>query len=448
MILSEPQRIALAHLLKTPQAALFMGMGLGKTLTCLTAIAELMDSLSCKGALVVAPLRVANLTWPHEVARWYPWMRVANLRTPEGWNDLLNKRAHIYVINYENLQNLRERYLERTADYAFDTIIFDELTRCKNHGSKRINAIRPFLPRLARRWGLTGTPNPNSYLELFAQFRVLDDGARLGRAFTTFRDCYFSGDYMGYNWTLRPGCDKQILERIADITCTLKSSDWLDIPDTITEDVECSLGDASTHYKKLEKELLLQFSTGEVEAPTAAVLVNKLLQMTGGAVYDTERQVQHLHDSKLKALQGLVKKLKEPVLIACNFRHEQDRIASGIHGCVRFDSATTPKAQDELIRKWNTGAIPAMVADPRSIGHGLNLQDGGRVTIWFSPTWSRELYDQFNARTARRGQEKPPLVFHLLCPGTVDDAVMETLRQRGKDQHAALDVLKNLQDIR
>jgi hypothetical protein len=284
-------------------------------------------------------------------------------------------------------------------------------------------------------------------MELFAQIRLLDDGKRLGHSFHCFRDCYFQGDYMGYNWTLREGSDSKILGRIADICCTLKSSDWLEIPDTVVEDIEVSMGDAAKEYKRLEKELLLEFASGTVEAPTAAVLVNKLLQFTGGAVYDLEKKVHILHEAKTKALATLCRRIKEPTLIACNFRHEQDRIVGTVPGCVRFDSAKTPRAQDELVARWNTGKIPALVADPRSIGHGLNLQDGGRNTIWYSPTWSRELYDQFNARTARRGQTKPPRVFHLLVPGTVDDAVMETLRQRGGDQHAALDVLKNIQEL-
>lgn len=436
------QLVAKNFLMAHDRAALFMSMGLGKTATTLSAIHDLMADGACSGVLVVAPLRVATLTWPHEIARWFPNLRVANLRTLDGMSALKHGRAHIYCCNYEMLPRLAKDYFYNRRNLAFDTVVFDELTMAKNPSSKRIRALRPYLPKLQRRWGLTGTPTPNGLLDLWAQIFLLDDGATFGRSVTGYRETYFKSDYMGYNWTLRDGAQKQIEAKLARVALTLRASDYLDIPDTVYEDVEIALpNDARKAYDEMQEELLVMLREHDVEivAVNAAVLVNKLLQIAGGAIYDAEKCAHRLHTAKVDRLAKLVSDIGEPVLIACNFVHEKERILEAVEGCREWS--------DDLIYEWNAGRIPAIVAHPKSIGHGLNLQFGGRTVIWFSRTWSREQYDQFNARVARKGQGAVPQVFHLVCKDTADEAVAEALRMKGDTQTALLTALRSLQEI-
>lgn len=458
--------LGIHHLLTNERAALWAGCGLGKTAMTLAAVNELFQRWDTKGVLVIAPLRVCVLTWPAEVRKWgeFSWMRLANLRTKEGWQALLNGSAHVYVINWDALPKLVNGYCHnrRAVNFAFDTVVFDELTRAKNHESKRVNALRPYLPRVRRRWGLTGTPAPNGLLDVFAQIRLLDDGKRFGPSFNTFREGYFFpvDRYTEYNWALKDGAEEKIHRKVSDIALVLRSSDFLDVPDTIVHDVDVPFPDcARKHYKELADELLtVTEDDKEISAVNAAVLVNKLLQVTGGAAYLTEefdddgkplpKKVVQLHDAKVKALKALAKKLApERLLIACQYQHEQSRIVAALPGAVRFDSAKTDKAQRELEDRWNAGKIPYLVANPQSIGHGLNLQQGGRITVWFSHTWSRELYDQLNARLARTGQTKVPEIYRLVCPGTMDDAVIETLREKGDTQSALLQAVKNFRQL-
>jgi SNF2 family DNA or RNA helicase len=452
------QVLGINHLVENERAALFAGLGLGKTSMTLAAYCQLLLSGQTTGALIVAPVRVCNLTWPDEIAKWetFRWLKVANLRTEEGWKKLEQRDGHIFLINYELLPKLMEKYLHgRRGAFAFDTVIFDELTKAKNPDSKRIKMLSTYLHKVPRRWGLTGTPNPNSLLELFAQVRLLDDGQRLGKSYAQFRDTYFTAhDYHGYDLRLNPGADEKIYGRISDLALVLRSSDYLDIPDTILEDIEVPIpAKARQRYDELQEELLTHLSEHGVDvvAPNAAVLAGKLLQMTGGAVYVEDiqdetitRKTIEIHDAKLQALERLLKRLDEPCLVICNYRHERERILKRIAGSVTF---TGSRDEVALLARWNSGAIKCLVADPRSIGHGLNMQAGGRVVIWFSLNWSRELYDQTNARLARRGQSKVPLIYRLLSPGTMDDAVAETLRTRLEGQSALLQSLVNLQKL-
>ena len=444
---------ATEHLLHHDIAALFTGMGLGKTSAALAAIDQLTISGRTSGFLIVAPLRVANITWPQEVSKWaqFRWLKVANLRTPQGWADMLARRAHVYVCNYEMLPKLVEQYLSKvpTSRWAFDSAVFDETTKAKNPSSKRINGARPYFMKLQRRWGLTGTPSPNSFLELYAQIRLLDGGERLGKSFHQFRQCYFEAlDWNQYDWKPRTDSIEKITARISDIVLTQKTSDFSKLADIEVVDIECPLPpEVCEQYKTLEKDLLLRFAEEDVVADNAAVLANKLLQFTGGHVYSEEKETIVLHKTKIEALQKLAKKV-HPLLIATNYQHEQESVAAALPGCVRFDSAKTPRAQDELVAKWNRKEIPYLVADPRSIGHGLNLQEGGKAICWYSPNWSNELYDQLNCRLQRKGQTEQVTVYHLLCPNTVDDAVMEGLVTRGNNQRELMTVLTNLQQLR
>ena len=425
------QQLMRGHLLAHERAGAFVGVGLGKTVTTLLSAKDLMADGACRAMLVVAPLRVAQLTWPNEIAKWddFAGWRVESLRDghkPSG-------RAQVYTCNYESLHKI--------ADLSFvQLVVFDEITRAKNPQSERINSFRPKLTPDLMRWGLTGTPRPNSLLELFAQIRLLDDGKRLGPSFSHFRSTWFTPeDYMEYRWNPKPNAARRIYEKISDLVITLRSSDYLDIPDTIVEDIEVPLPkDAHAIYRQLERELLAVIGTDEVLAVNAAVLVNKLLQVCGGTIYGLDRKVLTVHAGKINALKRLLVDINEPAIIACNYIHERERVVACVPGAV-----DASKFKGDIEDAWNSGAMRYLVADPRSLGHGLNLQTGGRNIVWFSPCWSRELFDQMNGRVARKGQQLVPRVYRLTCPGTIDDAVVEALRTRGDEQTEMLAVLHN-----
>jgi len=417
-------------LLANSRAGAFVSPGMGKTAATLSAIKSLIAE-GFKGALVVAPLRVATYTWPNEISKWddFKWLKFEVLRGQEP-----SGNSQIYITNYEQLPNLKN------LNFC-DLVVFDEITRAKNHKSQRIKAVEKLFKNHWR-WGLTGTPRPNSLLELFAQIKLLDGGQRLGKSFTQFKQTYFyPTDYMGYNWEPKKDSEEKIYAKIKDLTITLRSSDYLDLPETFIEDIEIGLPiPARKLYTELERKLLVCLRQGEIVASNAAVLANKLLQITGGASYSEDRSVLEIHEGKIEALKRLLHKLGNTrVIIAANYIHERERICKAVQGCV---ASSTIKGNIEEI--WNKGEIQYLVADPRSLGHGLNLQQGGSTVVWFSPTWSRELYDQFNARVARKGQKEITTIYRIICKDTIDEAVIETLRERGLGQSAMLNVLSNL----
>ena len=437
--------LSIRHLLRHPQAALFAGMGLGKTASTLTAFATLQALGEVRAMLVVAPLRVACLTWPNEIEKWdhTTHFRWANLRTKDGQQALKNGSADIYLTNYEQLQKMGTTML---PSKAFDLVCFDELTAAKNHNSKRINAVRKKLP--ARRWGLTGTPTPNSPMELFGQIRLLDGGKRLGPAFTMFRDTYFNQmDYMGYTWEPKPGAEQRIYERIADITLSLPQEEYSGIPAPITHDIEIPLpAEAREQYEELESKLVLLLKDEtEVVAQSAGVLVNKLLQVTGGAVYREDKTVAVIHDAKLRAAvkfcRAQVDDNEWPTIVVTHYKHEQERLLKALPDARRFDD------REGFLARWNAGKIPLLVVDPRTLSHGLNMQQGGHHILWYSVNHSREQYDQLIGRLARPGQKNQVHVTRLLCPGTIDDAVVETLRQRESGQRGLMTTLRNFQRL-
>jgi SNF2 family DNA or RNA helicase len=425
------------HLLQNDRAYSNVGLGLGKTASTLSALNELFMDGAIRAALVVAPIRVARLAWPNEIAKWdeFKWMKTEILqgKRPSG-------KAQIYLINYERLQQLTN------LDFC-DVVVFDEITKAKNPKSKRIKSIAGLMTD-HRRWGLTGTPRPNSLLELFGQVRLIDGGQRLGRTFSAYRDCYFTPtDYMRYNWVPKKDSKDRIYQKISDITITLRSSDYLDVADTVLEDIEVTLpASAQEAYDELEKDFLTVTANGVVTAKNAAVLAGKLHQMCGGNLYSEEKDLVPVHDAKIEALVKLLKDLNEPVLVACNYVHERDRVCEAL-SAAGLRPVDASKFKGDIERAWNSGSIRTLVAHPGSLGHGLNLQQGGRVIVWYSPTWSRELYDQFNARLARKGQDKEPLLYRILCSGTIDEAIVQTLRERGDDQREMADVMLNYRKL-
>jgi SNF2 family DNA or RNA helicase len=441
---SPPQQILIDKMLSNNVVAGFVGTGIGKTASALYALNELLLNLEIRAALIVAPLRVVNLTWPHECQKFeqFKWLRVVSLRTEEGRKAFVEGSAQAYLVNFEMLPKLEGLIKQRKGSLPYDLEIIDELHIARSHSSKRINGFRK-LPRATRRWGLTGTPAPNSLMDLFAQARLLDDGAALGKSFTQFQQRWFSSDWMGWSWTPKPFAKEQIHKAIAHMTVTLSSEQWLDIPDTFVIDEEIELPEREG-YKKLKRELLLEIKDQTITAANAAVLIGKLQQYVSGAVY-TEEGYEVIHNAKLDALEKLYKRLKKPLFVACHFRSEQARIKERFPEAVLFEAAKTAEEQQALIAKWNAKKIPMLVASPDSAGTGLNLQDGGDTIVWFTLTYSRLKYIQTNARLARRGQQNVTTVIRLLCPNTVDDAVTEALRCKETEERSLLSALRILE---
>ena len=431
------------HLLANDRAALFVSPGKGKTVVTLTALDTLATCGQFKAALIVAPLRVCSITWPAQVERWSHtnWMRVANLRTPEGMEAWLDGTADIYLINSELLPNrLQQMFPPRSKRCPVDTLVIDELSLAKNPQSKRFKALHKCLSSIPRRWGLTGTPIPNNYLDLWMQVKMLDDGERLGRSFAGYKgDYFYPADYMGYTFKLVTGAKEQIDRRLADLALVIVG-DGSDLPASSVVDVPVTMPpDARKQYRTLQKEMLAEIGDGEITAPSAATLCNKLLQITSGAVYDEDRNVLPVHDAKIDALRLLLDKHRgEPVLILTAFKHESNRIIDSIQEARVFN--------EQLLGEWQAGRIPVWVADPRSLSHGIDgLQKSCRIAIWCSLTYSHETYVQTNARLIRTGQTAETIIYRIIAPGTIDDAVAEALRDKSDTQTGMLHAVRALQ---
>jgi SNF2 family DNA or RNA helicase len=387
-------------------------------------------------------------------------MRVANLRQESGKRAFLQGTADIYVCNYEAipmLLRLVEARKKNGTGLPYDTLIIDESTKIKNPSAKRANAYRREVPHTnhKRIWALTGTPAPNSLLDLFAQVRFVDGGQRLGRAFDLFKQTYFKpSGYQGHQWKELPGSKELIEQRIHDITLTLRSKDWLDIPDTVVEDIDIHLPPKLiADYKAFEKELVLQIRKDkEITATNAAALVSKLLQFTSGSLYDEEKKWHDIHELKLDALAKIAKETKSPILVAYAFQHESHRIRARFPQARFFSDAKTPDAQRKLLDDWNSGRVEMLVAHPKSIGHGLNMQGYPGVVInlivWFTLTYSREDYEQLIARLVRRGQENFVTVYRLMVESTVDWAVATVIEDKRMIEDRLLTALQLLESCR
>lgn len=432
-------------IIELPAVGGFLEMGLGKSVSTLTAITELMHNyFDVAKVLIIAPLRVAKFTWEEEIAKWdhTSYLRLSKVLGSQRQRiAALNKRADIYVINRENVQWLVRYY---GAKWPFDMVVLDESSSFKDHSSQRFKALRKVRPLINRIVALTGTPAPNTLLDLWSQVYLLDRGERLGRTITGYRERYFEPDKWDrsnsrivYKWRLKPRADEAIYSRIEDICVSMKAKDWLTLPERVTNIIKVPLPEqVQKSYKQLERELLLPYADGDVVAGTAAVLSNKLLQMASGAVYDENKAVRVLHDAKLEALEDVIEAASgNPVLVFYWYQHDLDRLKK------RF-----PKARcldnTEDIAAWNRGEIPLLLVHPASAGHGLNLQAGGNIIIWFSLTWSLELYEQANARLDRQGQKKSVIAHHLVAAGTMDELVMKALEKKMVGQNALMEAVK------
>jgi len=449
-----PQKIAIDFLLTHDIAFLILGMGLGKSSTCLAAFCQLQKEKRVQSMLIIAPLRVCNITWGAEVEQWdqFKHLKVANLRTPLGRRAFIAGNADVYLLNFESIPLLVKLVEKRGGTVPYQMIVYDESSKAKNPASKRINLLRREVPQAKHRVNLTGTPASNSLLDLFAQVRLLDDGQRLGRSFDHFKKTYFAAtDYQQYNWEPIAGAQDRIEARIADITLTMRTSDWLkDLPDFHVEDVDVHLSSHTMEqYEEFKKELILELRQEvQITAANAAVLVRKLLQFTSGCIYDAEKRTHDVHDEKIKALAKLAKQTKDPLLVICDFKHEQDRIRRKFPQARFFADAKTPSLQMQLVAQWNRKEIPMLVGHPLSMGHGLNLQMGSQTMVWMSLTYSQEQYGQTIARLYRRGQKEVVMVYRLMVPGTVDDVVAEVLEHKHNTEQRLLTALMLLEGDR
>ena len=442
------QKYAIRYIEEHEVTALLLDMGLGKTIITLTAINDLInDSFEVRKVLIIAPLRVARDTWPAEIKKWEHLRHmtaavvVGSLAERKA---ALSKKAGLYIINRENVQWLIEK---SGCRFDFDMVVIDELSSFKNHQAKRFKSLMKKRPGIKRIVGLTGTPSSNGLMDLWAEFRLLDMGERLGRFISQYRSNYFRPDKMNgqvvFSYKLLPGAEKQLYERIADITISMKCTDHLVMPELISTECQVQLSDTERkRYDELKKDLVLQLPDGEITAANAAALTGKLVQMANGAVYSDDGSTMEIHDRKLDALEDLIEAANgKPVLVAYWFKHDLERIKA------RFDVREIKSTSD--IADWNAEKITVALIHPASAGHGLNLQAGGSTLIWFGLTWSLELYQQTNARLWRQGQTAETVVIqHIVAKDTVDEHIMKALAKKNTTQRALMDAVEaELEDI-
>lgn len=446
------QREAVAHILKHPSCGLFLEMGLGKTVSTLTALDKLLyDFLAVNKVLVVAPKRVAQTVWAEECEKWEHLHRLKVVKvvgTSKDRMQALRKPGDIYVIGRDSIAWLCTKFPVGTKKkWPFDMIVLDELSSFKNPKSKRFRALRSVRPMASRIVGLTGTPTPNGLIDLWSQLYLLDRGERLGRTLSEYRSLYFNpgarNGMVVFNYNLRPGAEKAITDKIGDICMSMKSEDYLQLPGRIDNVIKLKMDeDLKKQYKDFEKEKVLELTEqkeGEViTAPNAAVLANKLLQFANGAVYDADHGVHEIHDLKLEAVKELVEDANgQPVLIAWTFQSDRDRLLETLKG---YHPRNLGGPQDVI--DWNSGKVPVLLMHPASGGHGLNLQAGGHIIIWYGQTWSLELEQQFNARLDRQGQKEVVVVNKLVVEGTMDEDVIRAQRGKARTQDSLMEAVK------
>ena len=419
----------------------------GKTVIALTAIKELMhERFEVRKVLVIAPLRVGRDTWPAEIEKWDHLKGLTYsvaIGTREERLAALRTKADIYIINRENVAWLVEK---SGMHFDFEMIVVDELSSFKNYQAKRFRSLMAVRNRVKRIVGLTGTPSSNGLMDLFAEFKVLDYGKRLGWYISRYRDKYFLPDkrnaQMVFTYKLKPGAEEQIYHAISDITISMKTEDYLNLPPCIHNVVKVALSEREREvYERFRKEMVISLGGEEIDAMNAAALSNKLLQMANGAVYDADHSNHQIHDRKLDALEDLIEAANgKPVMVCYWFRHDLERIRG------RFPTVRELKTAKD-IEDWNVGKIPVALVHPASAGHGLNLQYGGCTLIWFGLTWSLELYQQTNKRLHRQGQKDTVVINHILADDTIDELVLAALHRKDKTQTALIDAVKAVLEV-
>ena len=435
------QNYAKNFILAHKVSALFLDCGLGKTITTLTAINELMyDSFEISKVLIIAPLRVAQSTWKEEIEKWD---HLNLLRYSIAVGDekerlkALKQNSDIYIINRENVDWL---VTKSGIDFNFNMLIIDELSSFKSHTSKRFKSLLKIRPYFERVVGLTGTPSSNGLMNLWAEFRILDLGERLGRYITHYRNEYFLPDKRNgvviFSYKPQPHAEERIYRRLADMTISMKSTEYLKMPELILNKLEINLDvEDQTKYKKFKKEMVMTIQEKEIDAINAASLSNKLIQLANGSIYDEDKKFYEVHNKKLDKLEEIIESANgKPVLVAYWFKADKERIEK------RFKVREIKTADD--IKQWNKGMIDLALIHPASAGHGLNLQSGGSTLVWFSLTWSLELYQQTNARLYRQGQKNTVVIHHLITKNTIDEDIMKSLKRKDKTQEALMRAVK------
>lgn len=435
------QEYAIRYIETHPISALLIDMGLGKTSITLTAIRNLLfDSFEVCKVLVIAPLRVAKSTWTDEIKKWEHLSTLTYSLIVGNENErlsALNEKADIYIINRENVD-----WLVNKSGYKFDfdMVVIDELSSFKNHQSKRFKSLMKVRPLVKRIVGLTGTPSSNGLMDLFAEFKILDMGKRLGYFIGQYRNTYFKPVKMNgpivYSYKPLPNAENAIYEKISDITVSMKANEYLKMPELLTSNYVVELSNSEKNqYDEMKKSLVLEITDGEITASNAASLSNKLCQLSNGAIYDDEQNIVEIHDRKLEALEDIIESMNgKPLLIAYWYRHDLERIKS------RFSVREIKTSED--ISDWNDGKIPVALIHPASAGHGLNLQSGGSTLVWFGLTWSLELYQQTNARLYRQGQKNTVVIQHIIAKGTIDEQILKALQRKDKTQSDLIDAVK------
>ena len=435
------QNYAKNFILAHKVSALFLDCGLGKTITTLTAINELMyDSFEISKVLIIAPLRVAQSTWKDEIEKWdhLNLLRYSIVVGDEKERlKALKQNSDIYIINRENVDWL---VTKSGIDFNFDMLVIDELSSFKSHTSKRFKSLLKIRPYFERVVGLTGTPSSNGLMDLWAEFRVLDLGERLGRYITHYRNEYFLPDKRNgaviFSYKPQPNAEERIYRRLADMTISMKSTEYLKMPELILNELEINLDEEDqTKYKKFKKEMVMTIQEKEIDAINAASLSNKLIQLANGSIYDEDKKFYEVHNKKLDKLEEIIESANgKPVLVAYWFKADKERIEK------RFKVREIKTADD--IKQWNMGMINLALIHPASAGHGLNLQSGGFTLVWFSLTWSLELYQQTNARLYRQGQKDTVVIHHLITKNTIDEDIMKSLKRKDKTQEALMRAVK------
>ena len=434
------QQFATDFILNQSICCLMLDMGLGKTVITLTALWQLaLDSFDVSRVLVIAPKRVAEDTWPKELAKWEHLTGLTSslvLGSAAERKAALQKKAFLYIINRENVA-----WLVKNHYWDFDMVVIDELSSFKSNKAERFKAMKKVRPMVTRIVGLTGTPAPNTLLDLWPQMYLMDMGQRLGRFIGGFRDRFFLPDKRNreiiYSYKPREGAEDAIYALISDICISMKAADYLDMPERINNRIEVSMSPKERKlYDDFQKDMVLSIGDEELDAANAAALSNKLLQMANGAVYGEDKTVIPIHDRKLDALEDLVEAANgKPLLVAYWYKHDLQRIKARFKNVRCIDTAKD-------IDDWNAGQIPLALIHPASAGHGLNLQDGGCTIVWFGLTWSLELYQQLNARLWRQGQKHTVVIHHIITKGTHDEDVMRALENKDTRQSALIEAVR------
>lgn len=439
------QAYAINKIIDNKRFGLFLDMGLGKTVSTLTAIEQLKyDYLDVDKVLVIAPKRVAEDTWAQEVEKWTHLTHLdvsLVLGTPKQREQALERNADIYVTNKENTKWVCERFKK---DWPFDMVVIDELSTFKNSDSQRFKILKKKWPLFDRFVGLTGTPAPKNIMDLWAQIYLIDGGERLGKFKTHFRQRYFYPTHKvaehTFNWELKDGAKDEIYKMISDVTVSMESKDYLKMPERVDTVKEAKLSKKERAlYDELEQNMVIENDIDDdkdIVALNSASLSNKLLQMSNGAVYADDGSITHIHDKKLELLDEIVEESQgQPILVMYNYKHDKERLLE------RYSFAETLDSEDYMER-WNKGDIQMLITHPASAGHGLNLQYGGSIMVWFGLTWNLEYYEQANARLYRQGQKKTTVIHHLLTENSIDQKVYESLKNKKLGQTELMNAVK------